>query len=256
MEKLLFPALTHYNLNLNSTMKVLQMNNHQILIVEDEVNLGITLSEYLIEKGYNCKHASNCDQARSIFSGNDFFPTVVLMDIGLPDGDGIELAKELRGLRQDFVLLFLSAQNDPETKYQGLEMGAEDYITKPFDLRELMIRLKKALTTHGQLIQYKDEIKISNLTVRFKSYEVITADNKVLTLGQKECAILELLYKKKNEVVSRDEILQQIWGDDAFPSNRTVDNYIVKLRKWIETDKSEQVSIKSIRGVGYQFSIK
>jgi two-component system alkaline phosphatase synthesis response regulator PhoP len=232
------------------------MSNHQILIVEDEINLGITLSEYLIEKGYNCKHASNCEQARTIFKDSDFTPTVVLMDIGLPDGDGIELAKELRKTRQDFVLLFLSAQNDPETKYQGLEMGAEDYITKPFDLRELMIRLKKALSTHGQLIQYKDEIKIAGLKIRFKSYEVITADNKSLTLGQKECAILELLYKKKNEVVSRDEIIQNIWGEDAFPSNRTVDNYIVKLRKWIETDSSGQVAIKSIRGVGYQFSIK
>ncbi len=232
------------------------MSNHQILIVEDEVNLGITLSEYLIEKDYNCKHATNCSQARIIFNDSTFNPTIVLMDIGLPDGDGIELAKEFRKSRQDFVLLFLSAQNDPETKYQGLEMGAEDYITKPFDLRELMFRLKKALSTHGQLIEYTDEIKLANLTIRFKSYEVVTADGKTISLGQKECAILELLYTKKNLVVSRDEIIENIWGEDAFPSNRTVDNYIVKLRKWIETDESQKVEIKSIRGVGYQLTIK
>lgn len=232
------------------------MSKHQILIVEDEVNLGVTLSEYLVDKGYECKHASNCKEARDYFSQDDFYPTVVLMDIGLPDGDGIELAKELRQTRQNFVLLFLSAQNDPEIKYQGLEMGAEDYITKPFDLRELMIRLKKALSTHKNLSEYQSEVKISNLTIRFKNYEVVTADNKTISLGQKECAILELLYTKKNEVVSRDDIITKIWGEDAYPSNRTVDNYIVRLRKWIETDTTGNVAIKSVRGVGYQLIIK
>lgn len=231
------------------------MAKHQILIVEDEINLGITLSEYLIEKDYDCKHATSCAQALKFFNDSNYSPTVVLMDIGLPDGDGIELAKQLRQVRQDFVLLFLSAQNDPETKYLGLEMGAEDYITKPFDLRELMIRLKKALSTHGELLKYRDEVKLGNLTIRFKSYEVLTPQQEVITLGQKECAILELLYKRINQVVSRDEIIESIWGEDAFPSNRTVDNYIVKLRKWIETDTSNKVLIKSIRGVGYQLSI-
>jgi two-component system alkaline phosphatase synthesis response regulator PhoP len=232
------------------------LSNHEILIVEDEINLGITLSEYLVDKKFSCLLAKSCQEARDLFYSSDFKPTIVLMDIGLPDGDGIELAKEFRKKRQDFVLLFLSAQNDPETKYQGLEMGAEDYITKPFDLRELMLRLKKALSTHSNLSEYKDEVSLAGLKIRFKSYEVVTADNKVLSLGQKECAILELLYTKKNEVVSRDIIIESIWGNDAFPSNRTVDNYIVKLRKWIETDPSKLVEIKSIRGVGYQLIIK
>ena len=131
-------------------------------------------------------------------------------------------------------------------------MGAEDYITKPFDLRELMLRLRKAISTHGQLLTYSQEISIGKLKIRFKSYEVVDAQGKIIQLGQKECAMLELLYQNKNIVVSRDEIIEKIWGEDAFPSNRTVDNYIVRLRKWLETDPSGEVSIKSIRGVGYQ----
>lgn len=231
------------------------MNCYNILIVEDEENLGVTLSEYLNDKGHHCYWAKSCIEAKDFFSRPDKIPSIILMDIGLPDGDGIELAKYFRHLRQDFVLIFLSAQNDPETKYHGLEMGAEDYITKPFDLRELMFRLNKAITLHGQLSSYQDEISLSQLKVRFKSYEAITADGKIISLGQKECAILELLYSQKNQVVSRDLIIESIWGEDAFPTNRTVDNYIVKLRKWIDTDDTGKISIRSVRGVGYQLHI-
>lgn len=227
----------------------------EVLIVEDEENLGITLSEFLKTKGYKCIHSKSCSDARKVFN-SDFSPVVVLMDVGLPDGDGIDLANELREVRKDFVLLFLSAQGDAETKLRGLEMGAEDYITKPFDLREITLRLKKALVTHSLLSSYPDEIALGNLIIKFNSYEVIDANGKTLYLGQKECAILELLYKNKNKVVSRDQILETIWGEDAYPSNRTVDNYIVKLRKWLDTDKEECALIKSIRAVGYQLEIK
>jgi two-component system alkaline phosphatase synthesis response regulator PhoP len=232
------------------------MNKLQILILEDEINLGVTLYEYLESKGYDCKHAKSCQEARDIFNLSDFSPVVILADIGLPDGNGIELAKELRSIRQDFVLLFLSAQNDAETKLRGLEMGAEDYITKPFDLRELMLRLNKALTTHSHLTTYQSEIQLGQLKIRFKSYEVVSSDGTITALGQKECAILELLYKNSNQVVSRDTIIDEIWGEDSYPSNRTVDNYIVKLRKWIDTDTTKKVSIKSIRSVGYQLEVK
>jgi DNA-binding response OmpR family regulator len=232
------------------------MSKLQILIIEDEINLGVTLSEYLESKGYLCKHAKSCQEARDLFNSNSFSPVVVLADIGLPDGNGIDLAKELREIRKDFVLLFLSAQNDAETKFRGLEMGAEDYITKPFDLRELILRLNKALTTHSNLTTYIDEIILGKLRIRFKSYEVVDAKGITIPLGQKECAILELLYKNANQVVSRDLIIEKIWGEDSYPSNRTVDNYIVKLRKWIDTDLTKTTSIKSIRSVGYQLETK
>lgn len=232
------------------------MSKQQILIVEDEPNLGTTLSEYLSDKGHDCRLATSCEHAISTFDDLEFNPTVILMDIGLPDGNGLELARTFRAKKQDFVLLFLSALNDPETKLEGLDMGAEDYITKPFDLRELTLRLERAVKIHGLLDNYSDEITMGSLKVKFKSYEAIDSNGNTVPLGQKECAILELLYSKKNEVVSRDLIIDKIWGEDAFPTNRTVDNYIVKLRKWIETDKTGNVSIKSVRGVGYQLILK
>ena len=224
-----------------------------ILIVEDEENLGITLSEYLEGIGHSTQWAKDAKSAIELFS--NFRPHVILMDIGLPDGNGLQLAREFRKERKDFVLLFLSAQNDPETKVEGLEIGAEDYITKPFALKELTLRLKRILSTQSQVNKLPDEIVHGNLKIWFKQYEVQDAHGQILSLSQKECAILELLYTKKNEAVDREEIIEKIWGDDKFPSNRTVDNYIVKLRKWCETDVKGQIEIQSIRSIGYKLII-
>jgi two-component system alkaline phosphatase synthesis response regulator PhoP len=234
------------------------MNNKglSILIVEDETNLGETLQDYLSAKGYSVQWANTAAKARDIFKSPENPPYVVLMDIGLPDGNGLDLGKEFRLARKDFVLLFLSALNDPETKLQGLELGADDYMTKPFDLRELMLRLERILKTKENFEVFNDEISIGSLKIWFKRYEVQDGEGKILPLSQKECAILELLYTKQNEVLSRDEIIEKVWGENSFPSNRTVDNYIVKLRKWIETDKHHPATISSVRGIGYRLEIK
>jgi two-component system alkaline phosphatase synthesis response regulator PhoP len=228
--------------------------NLNILVVEDEPNLGSTLQEYLEAKRFNCKLATTAEKAREIFFTENFAAHVVLMDIGLPDGDGLELAKVMRESRKDFVLLFLSALNDPETKLQGLELGAQDYITKPFDLRELMLRLERILQTTEKFKQIQDEVVLGPLKIWFKRYEVADMNGNILSLSQKECAILEMLYEKMPEAISRDEIIDTVWGEGAFPSNRTVDNYIVKLRKWTET--SDSVKITSIRGIGYRLEVK
>jgi two-component system alkaline phosphatase synthesis response regulator PhoP len=231
------------------------MNKLPILIVEDEPNLGDTLFDYLLANGYDVKLAKTAKEAREIFNGDHFTPYVVLMDIGLPDGNGLELGEEFRQKRKNFVLLFLSALNDPDSKLKGLELGADDYITKPFDLRELMLRLDRILKTKNSFDSLSEEIHIGNLKVWFKRYEVQDANGNVLPLSQKECAILELLYKKRNDVLSRDEIIEKIWGEHSFPSNRTVDNYIVKLRKWLETDTDQCATITSVRGIGYKLEL-
>lgn len=224
-----------------------------ILIVEDEENLGITLSEYLKGLGHDCVWAKNAKEARELF--RDKKPGVILMDIGLPDGNGLDLAREFRKLRKDFVLLFLSALNDPETKVEGLEIGADDYITKPFALKELILRLNRIFSSQIEINKLPEEITHGNLKIWFKRYEVQDAKGNVITLSQKECAILELLYTKKNEAVDREEIIEKIWGEDKFPSNRTVDNYIVKLRKWCETDTTNALEIQSIRSIGYKLIV-
>lgn len=225
-----------------------------ILIVEDEKNLGVTLSEYLKTLGYSCEWSTTVAQAREMFK--TIHPGIVLMDIGLPDGNGLDLARELRSVRKDFVLLFLSAQNDPDTRVQGLEIGAEDYITKPFALKELTLRLERILKDQERFQSNPDEIVHGPLKIWFRKYEVQKADGSVLPLSQKECAILELLYQNQDVAVDRIEIIEKIWGDDKFPSNRTVDNYIVSLRKWCESDSEGHINIQSIRGVGYKLTVK
>jgi DNA-binding response OmpR family regulator len=226
------------------------MNTNAVLIVEDEKNLGDTLFEYLKSIGHDCYKAENCEQARTIF--NEKNPSVVLMDIGLPDGDGISLAEEFRNKRKDFVLLFLSAQNDPETRVKGLEIGAEDYITKPFALKEITLRLERILKTQNYFDVLPEVTEHGNLKIWFKRFEVADAQGNIIPLSRKECEILELLYQNKNQAVNRNTILQNIWGEERFPSNRTVDNYIVKLRKWCDTDEDNILQIKSVRGVGYR----
>lgn len=232
------------------------MQNHlNILIVEDEPNLGATLNEYLSTKGHQCQLATTAKMASQYFSQtNDL--QVILMDIGLPDGDGLSLAQAFRSQRKDFVLLFLSALNDPETKLTGLEMGADDYITKPFDLRELNLRLERILKMNKLASDNQTEITIGPLKIWFKRFEVQNAQGEIINLNQKECGILELLFRKKNQVVSRDEIISHVWGEGQYPSNRTVDNYIVGLRKWSETDPSENLKITSVRGIGYKLETK
>jgi two-component system alkaline phosphatase synthesis response regulator PhoP len=224
-----------------------------ILIVEDEENLGITLSEYLKALGYGCFWARDAKSARELFKAEK--PSVVLMDIGLPDGNGLDVAREFRKIRKDFVLLFLSALNDPEIKVEGLEIGADDYITKPFALKELTFRLSRILNSQVEINKLPEEISHGPLKIWFKRYEVQDAKGEIISLSQKECAILELLYKRKNEAINREEIIEKIWGEDKFPSNRTVDNYIVKLRKWCESDTGKHLDIQSIRSIGYKLTV-
>ncbi len=230
------------------------MNKQTILIVEDEPSLGQTLKDYLQGQGFHTEWASCAKDAEEQF--HQLSPHIVLMDIGLPDGNGLELAKKLRKSRQSFVLLFLSAWNDPETKLEGLEIGADDYITKPFALKELSLRLKRILKFQQDYNQLPEEIVIGKLKIWFRRFEVENAQGKTIMLSQKECHILELLYRNKNAVVSRDLIIDQIWGENAYTSNRTIDNYIVNLRKWCDSDNTQQLRILSIRGVGYKMTIE
>lgn len=225
----------------------------RILIVEDEPNLGSTLEEYLSSIGHQCFWAQSGAEARNLNKLKN--PNLILMDIGLPDISGIKLAREFREERKNFVLLFLSALNDPETKVEALEIGAEDYITKPFALKELTLRLDRILKSQANMETLPEEISHGPLRIWFRRYEVQDALGSVIALTQKECAILELLYMKNNSAVEREEIIEQIWGEDKFPSNRTVDNYIVKLRKWCETDENKSIEIQSIRSIGYKLII-
>ncbi len=230
------------------------MFNFTLLLVEDESNLGQTLRDYLRAKKFNVELAPTCLEAREKFK--EFSPAIVILDIGLPDGDGITLAKEFRAQRKDCVLLFCTALNDPSLRVEGLELGAEDYITKPFELKELTLRLDRILRSRQMSLHNPDEYKFGKLTFWPKRFEIEDASGIVSPLGQKECAILELLIERKNEVVARDEMIESIWGENSFPTNRTIDNYIVKLRKWADSDNDHLLLITSVRGIGYKLEFK
>ena len=221
----------------------------KILLVEDEQNLGKTLSEYLNEQGYECHWANDIKTAKSFdLLAFDF----VILDIGLPDGSGLDLGREILDLDINKKILFLSAQNSPDIKLEGLEMGAADYMTKPFRLKELILRINKL-----EPVQVNDtsQVKVFNfgkLTFDTASFELIDKNDEKTALSKKEKDILEHLIIKSGQVVPRDELIELFWGKDSFPSNRTVDNYIVKFRKWTDTSEGK-IEIQNIRGVGYKF---
>jgi two-component system alkaline phosphatase synthesis response regulator PhoP len=227
------------------------MSKGSILIVEDEENLGLTLRNYLRGKNFTVEWAKNAKESRAYFLST-LFPNIILMDKNLPDGDGFDLAIEFRKQRKDFVLLFVSALNDPQIRLSGLEIGADDYITKPFELKELTLRLEKILSQQNQM--QKDEILIEDLVFWPKKFEAKDAQGEIMTFSLKETRLIDLLLSKPGIVLSRDEIIDYVWNEDSFPSNRTIDNMIVKIRKWAES--SNQIQIISIRGVGYKWEIK
>jgi len=230
------------------------MLNLSLLLVEDEPNLGQTLRDYLRAKKFQVELAITCAEAKEKFKA--LTPAIVILDIGLPDGSGIDLAREFRQQRKDCVLLFCTALNDPYLRVEGLELGAEDYITKPFELKELTLRLDRILKSRQFTFYNPDEMRFGKLIFWPKRFEIQDGNAEVTSLGQKECAILELFLERKNDVVSRDEMIETIWGENSFPTNRTIDNYIVKLRKWADSDDTGSLRITSVRGIGYKLELK
>ncbi len=227
-----------------------------LLLVEDEDNLGSTLQEYLNTQGHNCHWARDCQNARKQFA--KFWPEVVLMDIGLPDGNGLDLAEEFYQSGRHTTILFLSALNDPHLRVRGLELGAQDYITKPFALRELLLRLDRILLhrRNGPGASAKtDLVEHGKLKIWFSRYQVQDGNGQVWDLGRRPMGILQALYRRSGQAVEREELIRELWGDHKYPTNRTVDNYIVTLRKWCETDRQRPIEIQSIRGVGYKLMI-
>lgn len=228
------------------------MRRPGLLIVEDEANLGETLRDYFRGKGYDARWAASANEADKLRDEMGPSLDLALLDINLPDGNGLELARAWRGLRRDLVVVFLSAMNDPALRVEGLEIGAEDYVTKPFELKELTLRFERILKYRRQGDADPEELRFGKLTFWPRRYEVRDAEGTVIPLGQKEAAILQALLDRRGQVVSRDELIEDIWGAESFPTNRTVDNYIVKLRKWCESDPSAPLRIVSVRGVGYR----
>ena len=225
----------------------------RILVLEDEPNVGSTLTERLGSEGFDVTWAKTIEQAREEIAQRKF--DLALLDVGLPDGSGFQVAEELRKTQRQAALVFLTAFGNPEDRVRGLELGAEDYVVKPFHLKELLLRIRNALKRARYLAgsTEQDGVRIGRAVIYFSRFEA-EVDGQAHSLTHKECAVLRLLCDRRGKVVSRDEILDEAWSEEEFPSPRTIDNFIMRLRRLIEKDPEKPETIKSVRGVGYQLS--
>lgn len=222
----------------------------QILLIEDDKMLGLTLSERLSKEGYSVQLARTLREAKLSFENNKY--DLVVLDIGLPDGDGFDFAKTYLQDKTSPPFLFLTALSGAEERLKGFELGADEFIPKPFHLKELLLRIRHVLKDHKR--EEEEDLKeftFQGYKIFFDRYEIRTPQNTMISITKKECEVLKLLIQNKNIAVSRDRILDKVWGEDKFPTNRTVDNCIVKLRQ-ILGEKGSLV-IQSVRGVGYKW---
>jgi two-component system alkaline phosphatase synthesis response regulator PhoP len=229
------------------------MNPPALLLVEDDPNVAGTLTSRLAAEGFAVTHAGSVRAAREAIRQQTFAAAV--LDVGLPDGNGFEVAKHLRDTSPGTAMLFLTAYGTPEDRIHGLELGADDYMTKPFAFRELLLRIHNMLKRAGDIARRSaavtGPVRIGIATVDFDRFTALSGDT-LHRLTHKECAVLKLLVDEAGKAVSRDEILGRAWAPDEFPTERTVDNFILRLRKLVERDPADPRTIRSIRGVGYQ----
>lgn len=227
----------------------------KLLIVEDEKNVGLTLVERLTKEKYDVTLARSRSEAQLEISRRKF--DLILLDVGLPDGNGFEVAAQVRKIHPSTGIIFLTAFGNSEDRIRGLELGAEDYIVKPFHFKELLLRVENGLRRSRYLAEVPSEgtgTVIGRAMIHFSRYEA-EVDGKTQSLTQREAALLKLLLERRGAVVSRDEILDQVWSENEFPTSRTVDNFIMRLRRLVEVDPEKPNMIRSIRGVGYQLVV-
>lgn len=227
--------------------------NEKILIIEDEEDLVKGLKLYLEDEGYEIEYALN--GAKGLHMAAEQGPDLILLDLMLPGMNGLDICKELRQKNIRTPIIMLTSKSDEIDKVVGLEMGADDYIAKPFGIRELLARIKVQL--RREKVYTTDKPKALQLTgsrIDFTHYKVMK-DNVELDLTSLEADILLYMYSHSSQVIKRDELLRNIWGYENCPTTRTIDNHILKLRKKIESDPNHPVHLLSVYGEGYRFVI-
>ena len=225
----------------------------RVLLVEDEDNLREAIKLNLELENYEVVAAKDGKEGLKKFREQRF--NLIILDVMMPEMSGFEVCEQIRLSDMDVPILFLTAKDSSQDKVNGLKLGADDYITKPFNLEELLLRVK-VLVKHS-LKGSKEEASLKTYSfgeneINFVTYEA-SGNPGDFTLTKKEVMLLKLLIDRKNEVVSRQQILQYVWGYDVFPSTRTIDNFILAFRKYFERDPKNPEYFQSIRGVGYKF---
>ena len=223
----------------------------KILIVEDEVAMLKGLQDNLEFEGYAVDTANNGKDGLQKMLTNKYH--LALLDVMMPELSGFDVCKTARGKGIKTPVIMLTAKAEEIDKVLGLELGADDYITKPFSLRELLARIRAILRRAGidEPNEENRQVEIGNMKVNFALY-VATVQGEEVKLSHKEFAILHYLFVHKNETVSRDDLLNNVWGTDYQPTSRTIDNFVLKLRQKIEKDPNDARIILTVHGVGYK----
>jgi two-component system alkaline phosphatase synthesis response regulator PhoP len=223
----------------------------RILLVEDEESILETLKLNLELEGYEVVGLARGREVLKTFNEQHF--DLILLDIMLPDIDGLQLCEQIRLQDTDIPIIFITAKDSGQDRIFGLKKGADDYISKPFQLEELLLRIQNLLKRSSKNSSASiEEYSFGANYVNFRTLDARCKTGNV-KLTKKEAMLLKLLIERKGEVVSRQQILQSVWGYDVYPSTRTIDNFILNFRKYFEDDPRNPVFIHSVRGVGYQF---
>jgi len=223
----------------------------KVLIVEDDPGILVNLKDELEYYGWTVFSAE--DGGKGLSLAREKKPDLIILDLMLPDKDGYEVCRELRSEGNRTPIIMLTARTQEIDKVVGLELGADDYVTKPFSLRELMARVKAVLRRTGERAEDIETYRFGRIELDFKRYEA-RKKGKKLEFTSLQFHILKLLIRNKGEVLSRNELLDEIWGkDNVWISHRTIDSHMANIRRKIEDNPADPKHILSIRGVGYKF---
>lgn len=225
---------------------------YRILLVEDEPSLCETIKLNLELEGYTVQVARDGKSALKSFKSERF--NLIILDVMLPEMDGFTVCEAIRLENPAIPVLFLTAKNSSSDRVYGLKIGADDYLTKPFNLEELLLRVQNLLrrSVKSQDAPGMTDYSIGDSKINFVNQEILKG-KETFHLTRKETLLLKLLIERRNEVVSREHILETVWGYDIYPSTRTIDNFMVSFRKYFEKDPSNPQYFQSVRGIGYRF---
>jgi DNA-binding response OmpR family regulator len=222
----------------------------KVLIVEDDRAVQNALKRLFLANGYSVEIARNGNDGLESF--NAAMPSVVVLDLRLPGRSGQDVCREIKAKAPLLPVVVLSASTDVVDKVLLLEMGADDYVTKPFSPRELLARVQASVRRANRLSATPDVFAFDDISVNFTKME-LTQSGKQVPLTAQEFKVLKFFVQNQDRVISREELLNEVWGYQNYPSTRTVDNHILKLRQKLEKDPSRPLHFKTMHGAGYKF---
>ena len=223
----------------------------RILVVDDEPAILRGLADNLKRELHEVLIAADGETAYRLIKEKK--PELVILDLMLPKLSGYEVCRQMRAEGMKTLVLMLTARGEETDRVVGLDMGADDYVTKPFSVRELLARVRALLRRTQPAKPSVDQLTIGNVTIDFRKYEARKA-GKPLEMTRREFQLLQALASRPGEVVTRDELLDQVWGLETYPTTRTIDNHIAGLRAKLELDPAEPKRLLTVRGVGYKWS--